>query len=265
MKKNQQNLKKIIVFLIIIIFIFVLNFTVFPKNIKNFFFSVSWPVQKTLWQANVNISNFAKNIFKTNDIIKQSADFKLKNQELISQIIFLKELKKENEFLRQALEINLAEDFQLILAQTISQDVFQDSILINKGKEHGLSENLPVITNEKVVLGKIGQVYDNFSEVVLITNKKSSFDVKIVDQEIYGIVKGKGNSNLFLELIPKNQEIFENDIVISSVLGGIYPANLFVGKIKTVKKSDLEPFQEAELVPGFDLKSLDYLFIIKNF
>jgi rod shape-determining protein MreC len=265
MRKNQQNLRKIIIFLIIIIFIFVLNLTLFPENIKSFFFSVSWPVQKTLWQANVNLSNFTKNVFKTNDVIKQAADLELKNQELISQIISLKELRKENEFLRQALEIDLAEDFQLILAQVISQDVFQDSILINKGRKHGLSENLPVITNEKVVLGRIGQVYDNFSEVVLITNKKSSFDVKIVDQDIYGIARGKGNSNIFFELIPKDQEIFENDIVVSSVLGGIYPADLFVGQIKTVTKSDLEPFQEAELIPGFNLKSLDYLFIIKEF
>jgi rod shape-determining protein MreC len=263
--KSYQNIKKIIAVLVLLaIIVIVSNFTGFSKNIKNFFFLISSPIQKSFWQAGKNVSVFFSGILKTK-ILKEELDaLKFKNQELLNQIAVLKELKKENEVLREALGLGLEKEFQLMLAQIISKDIFQDSILINKGKKDGVLEGWPVITGqkEKVLLGKIGQVYDRFSEVILISNKKSSFDAKISDTEIYGIVKGEGNFKLYFDLIPKDKEIFENDIVITSVLGGVYPQGLLVGEIKTIKKSDLEPFQGAEIKPTFDIKKLDHLFII---
>lgn len=265
MKKKNFNIRKAFILLLFLLFVFILNFTVFPTNIKNFFFSVSSPVQKIFWQANINVSDFFNGNFKANSIIEENKKLKIKNQELVSQIVSLKETEKENEFLKKSLELDLENDFQLILAQVTSKDIFQDSILINKGKKDGVKENLPVITGQKVLLGRIGQVYDNFSEVILITNKRSSFDAKIAGQDIYGIVRGKGGFNLYFDLIPKQEEVFENDIVVTSVLGGIYPANFLVGQIKTIKKSDLEPFQEAELIMFFDIRMQNYLFVIKDF
>jgi rod shape-determining protein MreC len=129
-------------------------------------------------------------------------------------------------------------------------------------------------------LGKIGQVYDRFSEVILISNKESSFGAKILVGEseedksssspfaearvIDGIVKGKGSFNLYFDLIPREKEISERELVITSVLGGIYPQGLLVGEIKTIRKSDIEPFQTAEITPLFNVKNLDYLFIITD-
>jgi len=61
---------------------------------------------------------------------------------------------------------------------------------------------MPVITEEKVLLGRIEEVYRNFSKVMLISNKKSSFDAEVQGKDVTGLVKGRGNFNLILDLVP---------------------------------------------------------------
>lgn len=264
LNKKNINIKKFIALSILLaIFVVVLNLTGFSKNIKNFFFLISSPIQKSFWQAGKNVSVFFAGILEVRILKKELDDLHLKNQELLSRVVATMELKRENEVLRKALGLGLEKEFQLMLARIISKDISQDSILINQGKKDGVLETLPVITGQKVLLGRIGQVYDNFSEVILISNKKSSFDAKISDSEIYGVVRGEGNFKIYLDLIPKDEAIFEQgDVIITSALGGVYPQALLVGEIKTISKSDTDPFQKAEITPFFDIKDLDYLFII---
>jgi len=260
-----RNLK-IIVFLVLLIGVFVaLNLTGFAKNIKNFFYSFSAPVQKTFWQVGKNTSDFLGGILEINTIKKELDFLRAENQELLSEIVVLKELKKENETLREGLNMELQKDFKLEIVQVISKDISQDSILINKGQKEGIVKGMPVITSQKVLWGRIGEVYNDFSEVILISNKQSSFDAKISDKEVFGVVRGKGNQELYLDLIPKEKEVAKEDLVIATALGGIFPQGLLVGKVKDVRRTDIEPFQTAEIEPQFDLKNLNYLFIITDF
>lgn len=260
----------------------VLNLTGFSKEIKNFFYLISSPIQKIFWEVGERTSNFFEGISETKNIKKENEDLKLKIQELEVEIASLKETKKENEFLRKALEIDLKKDFNLVLAEVIGEDLSGDILIINKGSRDGISKDFPVITEQKVLVGKISQTYDNFSKVMLITNKESAFNGKIEEKDynppttssqppggdwapIEGVVKGGGNFKLYFELLPKDKEIKEGESVITSSLGGIFPKGLLVGKIKEVKKSDVEPFQQAEILPIFDIKELKNLLIITNF
>jgi len=257
------NLKRIAaIFLLLSILIVVLNFTGFSRNIKDFFFWLSSPVQKSFWQGGKNISDFLTSISKTGVLKKETENLRLENQELIGRIAGLIELEKENEVLREALALGLEEESELVLARVMNKDISQDSVLINKGGRDGVLNGMAVITEQKVILGRVGAVYDRFSEVVLISNKDSSFGARIPEREIDGIIRGKGSFGLSFDLIPREKEIFENDVVVTSVLGGVYPPGLLVGKVKAIKKSDVDPFQSAEIRPAFDIYSLDYLFII---
>ena len=183
----------------------------------------------------------------------------------MGEIAFLKELRKENEKLREALKIGLEKEFQLIEARVISKDFSQDSILINKGLKGGIFEGAVVIISQKLLLGKIGEVYENFSEVILISNEEISFDAKISDKEVYGVVRGEGNSEFYFGLIPKEADVSEGELVITTPLGGIFPGGLLVGEVEEIEKSDVEPFQKTKIKPLFDFRELDILFIISNF
>jgi len=196
---------------------------------------------------------------------KENEELKLKIQELIAENVALKELKKENEILRTALELGLQEEFKLEICQVIGKDISSDTILINEGFKDGLTKDSPVITQQKILVGRISEVYKNFSKVQLITQKDTSFDAKILDTEISGLIKGEGNLRLFLDLIPPEKEIKKGDVVITTVLGGIFPRGLLVGEIEKVIKSDIEIWQQAKVKPAFNIEGLETLFIITEF
>ena len=254
----------IIVILLIVSFT-VLNLTLFNKQVKNFFYSVSSPIQKTLWKTGDNVSDFFEAFGQTKNLKLENKKLKLEIQELFAENISLQELEKENKVLREALAIGLEKDFNLVLAQVSGKDISQDFILINKGTQDGISKDLPVITLQKVFLGKIYQVYPNFSKVQLSTNKESSFNVKIAGKEIFGVIKGKGNSKLFLDFVPHEKEIKKGDIALTSALGGIFPKDLLIGEIQEVLKLDIKPFQTAEVKPSFALEEIQELFVITEF
>lgn len=258
----SQIRNKILIFVIIILIILLLNF--FQKEVRNFFYFISSPVQKTLWTAGDNISDFFGGIIESKKIKEENENLESRNQELLAETAFLTGLKKENEDLRKALEIGLNKDFKLVFTQIIDKDIFQDYISINKGSEDGLSKDLPVVTSQKVLVGRVNEVYNHFSKVMLISNKKSSFDAGVLGSDIYGVVKGKGNLKIGLELVPRESEMKEGDLIVTTSLGGIFPKGILVGQIKEMYKNDVEPFQTADISPSFDIKNSESLFIILN-
>lgn len=261
--KFSSKKTKILIIILGISLILSLNF--FQKEVKSFFYLISSPIQKSLWRAGDRTSDFFETIAKIKNLKKENEELKLKIQELLSKNSSLKELKKENEILREALGIGLQEEFQLTFAEVTSKDVSQDSILINRGLKDRISEGMPVITQQKALVGKISEVYENFSRIILISNKESSFDAKVADSDIPVLIKGKGSLKILLDFVPQDKNIEEGNLIITTSLGGIYPKGLLIGLITEVKKGDIKPFQQAEVSPFFNISNLENLFIITNF
>lgn len=258
-KKN-----KIWVGLVVLVLIFVL-LNVFQKEVRGFFYFVSAPVQKVLWRAGDSASDFFLGIFISGNLKERVDQLEVNNQKLLSQIVLLKELEQENHALKKILDLEIEKEFKLSLAQIIGKDISQDFILLNKGSRDSILKDMPVITEEKVLVGRVIEVYDRFSKVMLIFNKKSSFGAKEPGSLISGVIKGIGNSGLFFDLIPNEAEISDGDLISTSSISGIFPEGLLVGFVKKIRKSDAGSFQQAEINPSFDLSSIENLFIITEF
>lgn len=269
--KNQSKnrffrklwLDKILIIIFGILIILAFNF--FQKEIKTFFYTISSPIQKSLWQTGDVISDFFGGMVKTKDQNKENEELRLKIQELSGEKAELKDLEQENEILREALRIGLQKDFKLSLAEVISKDISQDFVLINKGSRDGILKDMPAITQQKVLCGKVSEVYEKFSRVMLLSDKKNSFDVKIMDKEIYGLIEGEGNLRLFLDFIPQGEDLREGDLVVTTQLSKIFPKGLLVGQVKEVLKGDIESFQQAEIESTFKIKDGQILFIILDY
>ena len=109
---------KILIFSIAFVLIFSLNF--FKGEVRNFFYFISAPLQKALWGAGDNTSDFFIGIFQGKNLIKENEDLKQKIQGLIAENSFLKELKTENDILRQSLNLGLEKEFQLKIADIVN-------------------------------------------------------------------------------------------------------------------------------------------------
>jgi len=258
-------LKYIVIFSLILVVFIVFNLTGFSGKIKNSFYSLSSSFQEILWESGNNVSDFWNGFFNS-EKIKQEMDILLEeNQELLSRLVDLEMLKKENDFLRSAIEIEKNNSFKLQPVRVIGKDISRDSILINKGSKDGILSDMPVITVQKLLVGKISEVYENFSEVTLLTNKDFSLAVQIFEKDIYGVAKGKGFLSLYIDLIPKEKEVVVKDIVLTAILGGIFPEGLLIGEVLEINNSDVESFQKAIIVPFLSLEELDELLVINDF
>ena len=98
--QKRKISKTIIAVLAIVLALFVLNY--FRLSIKNFFYLISSPIQKSFWRAEDSISK----IFGS-DLRKEVIDLRVGNQALLNQISLLENLQKENQELRAALDLNL--------------------------------------------------------------------------------------------------------------------------------------------------------------
>jgi rod shape-determining protein MreC len=235
----------------------------FSGNIKNAFFVASSPVQKVFWNSGNRVSNLFEAFYNVKNLKTENDYLARENKRLLAEIAVLENAKMENEILRQALNIGMEESFDLVFAEITAKQ--GDFIIIDKGLEQGILENMPVVTAQKIVCGKIKEVYKDFSRVMLITSEESSFGVKIQGKEIFGLVKGGDKGFLYLDRIPKDKEINEHDIINTTSLGDVFPKGLLVGKIKKVSRSDADPFQQAELHMFCDINNLQSLFVITGY
>jgi len=269
LNKRNTILPKILIGVVVCL-IFIGVFNLFQKQFKNFFYFIAEPLQKTFWNAGSSTSGFLGSFLSINNFSKINKELNIKNQELLDEIIFLQQAKTENQALKEVANLEQENKFKLILADVIGLDNYQDFILINKGSDDGIAENMPVINSQKVLFGKISKVYNKFSKIMLISNQSSVLNVKIqkddtISPPIYGIVRGKGNLLTFLDTVTLDSEIKNSDILITSSLEGIFPRGLLVGKITEVYKDDLKPFQSAKIELFSNLKQIDKLFVISDY
>lgn len=227
------------------------------------------PVQEVFWQRGQSVSGFFSFLSDFGNLQEKNKELEAKNLQLLSENAQLKELQNENETLREALGLQIQKEFNLILGQTISLDSSQDYIVVDRGSKDGIRVGMPVITSQKILCGKVVEAYENFSRIELISAPASSFDAKIIaladpNQDIFGVVKGKGNLGLQITLVPRDKEIQAGDQIATSPLEGIFPKGFLIGSIEDINKSDVEPFQSATVSPLFGLRDLNMVFIITN-
>lgn len=265
MLRKSLGIKITLAVVLLVLFLTALWFSPLTNRIKNFFYTISSPIQKPLWQIGSEISAFFQAMVKIKDLKKENEALRTENVALLSRIALLEEQRTENEILRHALEVELNKGFKLAMARVVSKDISGDAILIDKGLKEGILKGFPVVTSEKALVGRVEEAYEKFSRVILISNKHSSFDAKIQEKNIPCVAKGKGNLHLFIDLLPKDKEIEGGNLVVTTSLGAIFPEGILVGKVKTVKKNDVEPFSQADITPAFDINALENVFIITDY
>lgn len=163
--------------------------------------------------------------------------------------------------MRESLGLKNYPEISLISGRIISKDYISDSILINTGSKDGVKVGFPVAINNNILIGRVSEVYDNYSRVKLLSSKDNLTDVSI--NGVVALAKGKGSELISLEMFPHDKDLKEGDLVLTSSLGGNYPAGLVIGKVKNPKKIDSEPFQFSEIEKPYNIFSIDRLNVLK--
>ena len=249
---------KLVALLFFVSILLILNLT--SQSIRGTFTSLLSPVQSFIWHVGISTNGIFSGITK-----ERAQELKAENLLLRQKLLLKEEVKKENERLREALNASPRKEFDLLFAEIIGKEVERDVLFLNKGAQDGVKQGMPVITQSKVAVGSIGEVFDYTSRVLLLSLRNHVSDVKIQGMEVIGVLKGQGRYHALLDLILKEEELKAGDLVVTSALGGIFPDNLLVGDVKSVEKSDLTAFQGGKVELFFHPKKENSLFILTNY
>ncbi len=183
----------------------------------------------------------------------------------------LAEVETENKQLRTLLgfaQTNPSYDYRggQIVARVIGggANAFTHPIQIDLGRQQGIAQGMPVATDRGLV-GRIFHVYSRTSDIMLITDPRSSVNVMTQASRAPGLLRGRVGQHPIMELIPTDVEISVGEIIITSGLGGHFPKGLVVGQVVEVIKNDDLMFQSAIIQPTVDFDRMELTLVITNF
>lgn len=153
----------------------------------------------------------------------------------------------------------------VIGARVIAYDpsLWSRAVIIDQGRAAGVEAGQAVVAPAGIV-GRVVEAYPGHAKVMLIVDRLSGADALVQRTRIRGILQGRGANRSALEYVPKSADVQVGDVVISSGLGGIYPAGLVFGKVSAVNKRGPGVFQEVEVTPAVDLSTLEEVLVVKT-
>jgi len=243
-------------------------FLIFVLTLKLFFFKISfiedvasfitYPVIYVSSVFSSPVKKFFKNRASAqeleNSCKRLEEDCDLLRQENIKLLATLKYAEKTRDLSEFKNRYDLKNAItSKILLRTLNDS--EHSILVNRGKRDGIEKNMVAIYKFQLV-GKVTEVFSCHSKVTLITDKKSKVSCFTNSSNAAGIVEGKNVPNkCFLKYVSHLSSVLNDDLVLSSGQGMVFPEGFCLGKIIHSKKEDVCHYIEIE--PLFDFSNLE--------
>ena len=191
------------------------------------------------------------------------------NANLLKDNARLHETEAENKTLRDYLNFFTANKLDYVVANVVSREVVsqaaseRNKLIINKGFKDGVRENLVVVNNLGLVVGRITKIKENLSEVSLLLDQNCRLAVSIQGEEgVAGIATGESGLTVKVGFIPQTKNIAKDELVVTSGLENDVPGGLVIGKVSQIDKASNELWQEAVVEPSADLDNLKIVSVI---
>jgi rod shape-determining protein MreC len=186
---------------------------------------------------------------------------------LEQEIISLREEASEAEKLAALLNYARTHlESRYLATNVIGRDVspFLRSIWIGQGSEAGLGHGMPIVT-ERGLVGRVVEVFPTVARVQLITDPEAAVNVRFQTTRAEGVLTPQLNGELWVDLIDQNAEILQDELVLTSGLGGKFPADIPVGRVISIRSRDYELFQQAVIQSTVNFEDLNIVLVITNF
>ena len=138
-----------------------------------------------------------------------------------------------------------------IAAEIMNVEVssLRQRVIINRGSTNGVFKGQSVL-DDRGVIGQVTHVGLLSSEVILITDSEHDIPVQIERTGLRTIAVGAGDmASLALPFLPGNADIKPGDAIITSGLGGVFPAGYPVAKIAEVHRDAVQPLAQVRATP----------------
>jgi rod shape-determining protein MreC len=190
------------------------------------------------------------------DVDKILSDLRCENIRLHQLIENLRNLEQENEKLRKLMRIKDGANNSVTVAEviTIFSNSFARSAILNVGTSDDISLD-NIVRNENGLVGRIIEVSDHWSRMLLITDANSNIPVRIGEANV--MAGGDNSAELQITVQDDVLPIYDGDFVETSGYGEVFVEKIPVGRVK--KDGD-----RLSIIPFADFNQLKYVSVIQK-
>jgi len=224
------------------------------------------PVQYVADAPQRLFSALSENVMTRKALKDRNQQFEKDNLYLKADRLLLTQLQHENKQLRKLLNSQRVFSNKRMITEVMSlrSDPFTHQLLIDKGALDGVYLGQPVISEQGVV-GQVSQVGSTTSRVLLIIDASHGIPVRVQRNDVIAIVHGSGAWNkLNVPFIPSNADLQEGDLLVTSGLGGRFPAGYPVATVSHFNYQEGALYAEVSATPVAQLDRSRYLLLLWN-
>ncbi len=222
--------------------------------------AVNIPIQWMM--ANVEDTNLV--LKKQSVLIAQLKTVKQQNFRLAAANQKTRALEYENQKLKALLNVSKMVQEKLLVANLlqVSADPFSHYLILDKGQTEGVQENQAIIDTQGVI-GLVNSANRTSSKIRLITDKAHAVPVQNIRNGLRGIVSGTGKFDALILLhAPLSADYQVGDLLLTSGLGGRFPAGYPVGTVQKVQHLPGQAFTQITVKPLATLEKINQVLIV---
>jgi rod shape-determining protein MreC len=172
---------------------------------------------------------------------------------------------KQNSDLQKLSELPIYSSIEQHVARVVNTAPgnFEWTVTIDKGEEHGISQDMPVISANGLV-GRVLESFHGTATVLLLRDPQSSVSVRIDPSGVSGLARGReGSKELVVDIDDDEAKIKVGDSVVTSGKdNSSFPENLSVGKVVSVDHQGAGLGQTVRVKPYVDFAALEYVKVL---
>lgn len=250
MRNIFKNTKLSLLLLVVVGLLIFLHWVGILQPVENTLIRIFSPIQHRVYLVGTNINNLYLTVAGKNEPLQVNQELEKEIQRLSAQNAELKVQLEETEALLVQGKFISNLNIESIIARVIGRNPEPgiQAIILDKGTRHGVELDMPLITDEGIMVGKISKVRSGSSEAILINDSASRISAVIQNNlRTQGVVAGERGLSLTMNLIPLNEKVSVGDLVVTAGIEPAIPRGLVVGKVNRVTTEPNSLFQTVRV------------------
>lgn len=139
-------------------------------------------------------------------------------------------------------------------------------ITIERGALQGIKKDMAAISPDGSIVGVVVEVGDNYSKIMSLLHRNSKVSAMLKRDKVAGSIEWDGTdpSELTLKNISKSAAPKIGDTVITSPYSSNFPAQLMVGRVKSIMKDPSSNFLTLTIKSATNFFALEYVYLVEN-
>lgn len=206
---------------------------------------VDWPLSFA--------ANTVETVSSRDELLAANSQLRQEVLRLRSDLQRMRSVQAENRRLNELLEgrenLPHAWNFQLARVLKVELDPYFSQVEIGLGAQNGVAPGQPLLGAEGV-FGQVRVVGPFSSQAILITDPSHAVPVRSTRTGLRSIAAGNGpRTELELLFLPNNVDIAIGDLMVTSGLGGVFPADYPVAVVSEVVRRPDDEFARVRATP----------------